>query len=286
VRVTFTSHNNQLDAFITRPVQVQKFQFDSSDNTTLFAGIYDSLQLPDFMPGAKTLAEAYVLYVERKGQIIGADGTGRERRYTLGGRLTGKPKPFDYDVEADYQGGSFNNEDIQAYSLATEGGYNFEQVMFKPRAFVGFDIASGDRHAGGRMETFDQMFPSGHTFFGYIDFIGRQNIIDLHPGFDFTLMEKHRLVEKLTLRSEYHQFWRQSVNDVIYDTSAAVFRANTSGTRSRNVGSEIDMLLRWDIDRHLGTYFGYSHFFHGSYIQDTGPHKDVDFTYAAVTYTF
>ena len=286
VRVTFTSHNSQLDGFITRPVQVQRYQFDSADNATVFAGVYESMQLPDLMPGAKTKAEAYALYVERNNQKIGDDGTGRERRYTLGARLSGAPKPFDYDVEADYQGGTFKNEDIQAYSLATEVGYNAADLALKPRAFVGFDIASGDRHPGGRMETFDQLFPTGHTYFGYMDFIGRQNIIDLHPGFDFTLAENAHFIKKLTLRSEYHQFWRQSVTDSTYDATNAVVRANTSGTGARNIGSEIDMLLRWQVDRHLSSYVGYSHFFHGSYIQNTGPHKDVDFTYVAATYTF
>lgn len=286
VRVTLVTGDNQLDGFVTRPVEVDRYEFDDAINTTVFAGLYDSLKLPQFMPGSKTKVEAYVLYVERKGQTIGNDGSGREKRYTLGGRMTAAPKPFDYDVEADYQGGSFAGEDIQAYSLASEVGYHFDHVAFQPRAFLGFDIASGDRSAGGRMQTFDQIYPSGHTYFGYMDFIGRQNIIDLHPGFDFKIAEHHKYVENMTLRAEYHQFWRQSTTDSIYDTSGAVIRANSTNTSARNIGSEIDLLLRWQIDHHLSSYFGYSHFFHGSYIQDTGPHKDVDFTYAAVQYTF
>jgi hypothetical protein len=60
--------------------------------------------------------------------------------------------------------------------------------MFTPRTFLGFDIASGGRrHNPG--DAFDQLFPSGHDQFGIIDAIGRQNIIDVHPGFTLTLLE-------------------------------------------------------------------------------------------------
>jgi hypothetical protein len=119
-----------------------------------------------------------------------------------------------------------------------------------------------------------------------MDFIGRQNIIDLHPGVDFQIAEHYRYVERMTLRAEYHQFWRQSTTDAVYDTSGAVIRANTTNTSARNIGSELDLQLKWQIDRHLSSYLGYSHFWHGTYLQDTGAHKDVDFTYAAVQYTF
>ena len=52
------------------------------------------------------------------------------------------------------------------------------------------------------------------------------------------------------------------------------------------MGSEIDLLLTWQIERHTQAYFGYSHFFAGDFIEDTGPSDDIDFAYAAVQYTF
>lgn len=286
VRLTYATADNQLDAFLTRPVQVQRYEFDNADNTTVFGGIYDSLSLKQVLPGAHTKVEAYALYDQRKAQKIDTDGTARTKRGTFGIRFTSNPKPFDMDVEADYQIGTFDDASVHAYSVATDFGYTAEQCPLKPRTFIDFDIASGDRHPGGANETFDQQFPSGHTYFGWMDFIGRQNIIDLHPGFELTIAERARYIEKMTARVEYHQFWRQSTADAIYDTGGNIIRANTSGTSARNIGSEIDTILRWQVDRHLGTYIGYSHFFHGTYIQDTGAHKDVDFFYVAATYTF
>jgi hypothetical protein len=46
------------------------------------------------------------------------------------------------------------------------------------------------------------------------------------------------------------------------------------------------LLLTWQINRHTLTSVGYSHFFAGTFIDQTGPHQDIDFFYMALTYTF
>jgi hypothetical protein len=286
VRVMVNSPGNQLDFFLTRPTVIEKYDFDNANNAVVFGGIYDTLQLPNLMPNAHTQLEMYGLYLKNRMASFPSDpGAGYEIRYTVGSRFISQPKPFDMDIEADYQFGTFKGEDIQAWSVASELGYNFDQVAFTPRPFIGFDIASGDRSSGGNLETFNQLFPSAHPFFGYIDAIGRQNIIDLHGGAEATLLKNVQWAQKVSVRGEYHQFWRESDNDAVYQANGAVLRPG-GATGSRNIGSEADILLRWQIDRHLSTYFGYSHFFHGTFIQDTGAHKDIDFAYAAVTFTF
>ena len=58
------------------------------------------------------------------------------------------------------------------------------------------------------------------------------------------------------------------------------------GVAAKYVGSEIDFLLNWQVDRHLTAYTGYSHFFAGTFLQDTGAHNDIDFFYAALNYSF
>ena len=276
---------NQLNLFLVRPVAVSKYDFDNANNATVFGGVYETLQLPKVMPKAKTKIEAYGLYLNRHNETYpNSAGPAREIRYTAGARFSSNPKPFDMDIEADYQWGDYKNQDVQAYSLASDFGYTVETTL-TPRAFIGFDIASGDRKSStGRQETFNQLFPTGHTYFGYIDVVGRQNVIDLHPGFDFLLLEKARFAQKVTLRAEYHQFWRQSTTDAVYSAAGTVLRNGASDARS--IGSEADLLLKWQVDRHLGTYVGYSHFFHGKFIQETGASKDIDFVYVAATYTF
>ena len=56
-------------------------------------------------------------------------------------------------------------------------GYTFPVKDLSPRAYFEFDYASGDKKPGGGVGTFNQLYPNGHSYLGYIDYIGRQNII-------------------------------------------------------------------------------------------------------------
>lgn len=80
-------------------------------------------------------------------------------------------------------------------------------------------------------------------------------------------------------------FWRASDRDAVYNKSGGVLRAGTA-SRARYVGAESDVLATYNVTRHLQAYVGYSHFFTGEFINKTGPHKDSDFFYAALQYTF
>ena len=278
--------NNTLDFFYVHPVVVDEGPIDSYNDNVTFTGLYDTLMLPDVIEGAGSRVDGYLLYLDNENAPFAGAGTGEENRYTLGGRFYTNPKPWDFDVEAAYQFGDFIDGDISAWMLATEAGYTVSGCPATPRLFLGFDIASGDRDPGdGDLETFNQLFPLGHAYFGYIDVIGRQNIIDLHPGAEVTLLADKPNVKKLSLRGDWHFFWRQSEDDAVYNAAGGVLRADT-GTDARQLGSEIDILLNWQIDRHLGAYLGYSHFFAGDFFSDTGADDDIDFVYAGVQYTF
>jgi Alginate export len=283
VRGTLTMPGNTLDMFYARPVRVLKYSFDDDVPDTLIAGIYDTWKVPGVLAKAKTKLEMYALYDNRQ-SITFNQTTAGENRYTFGTRLTSNPKPFDFDLETDYQLGRFNGETTHAFSVATIGGYTLEHVMFTPRAFLGFDIASGGNrnHPG---DTFDQLFPSGHDQFGIIDAIGRQNIIDVHPGFTLTLLENKPGAQQLTLLTQYRQFWRESDQDAVYTSSGSILRAS-DGSNASAIGGEIDLQVNWQLDRYIGVYAGYCHFFHGSFIAATGQHNDIDFAYSALTFTF
>jgi len=278
---------NSLDLFVVRPVRVEPYDFDSADTKNTVAGAYDTLQLPDLIADAHSKVEVYELYLDRQAATFTNEtGTGTEDRFTSGARLSGNPKPFDFDVEADYQYGEFSGHDIRAFQVATKEGYTFSGLEFTPRPFVGADLATGSQRAhGGDIGTFNQLYPSGHGQFGNIDAIGRQNIIDVEPGLDLTLLQHQRYVQSLKLRTSFYEFWRQSVHDSVYTSSGAVLRAPGT-SEARYIGSELDLLLNWQVDPHLSAYVGYSHFFAGGFIRQTGTRDDIDFLYSALVYTF
>jgi hypothetical protein len=289
-KVIYAMPGNQLDVFWVRPVLINDERLNNGDRASSFEGIYDTLSLPWVLgQSASSKIEGYALGLNKadnaaNGAAIDSD------TYTLGGRFSTNPKPWDLDIEPDYQFGRSGFGPISAWSLASEGGYTFSDVELTPRAFVGFDIASGDDSASDpAKQTFNQLFPTGHIYFGYIDAVGRQNIIDLHPGVECTIAGNKSWAQKLTLRSEYHAFWRESTDDALYNASGAIQRA--AGTnRDQFVGSELDLLVNWQIERHTLIYAGYSHFFAGDFIQNTGKgsgaDKDIDFLYAAMVFTF
>ena len=274
--------DDHVEGFWTHFVPVDKEELNWNDDNITFAGVYNVLKLPRFL-GEKsgTAFDLYGLY-----QDLNAGAPTDRTTYTVGARLSSKPAPFDFDVEGAYQfGNATAGRDINAYSFAALGGYTFASPL-KPRLYVGFDLASGGSNAGGGdYTTFNQLYPLAHAYFGYVDVVGRQNIIDAHPGVEVLLAADKRFVKKLTTSAEYHFFWRQNTNDALYNAGGAALRPD-NGTDNQYIGSEIDLLLNWQVDRHLGTYVGYSHFFADSYIDATGPSQDIDFLYAALQYTF
>jgi hypothetical protein len=282
------SQTNVLDGFLVRPVTIDPEEPNDGDGNTSFAGLYDMIGLPGlFNADAKSKLELYALGLFRTNASYPTEGSGLdEDRYTIGGRFSSTPKPFDIDIEGAYQFGNLDGGDISAWMFAAEAGYTVGNRPLKPRLFTGLDLASGDSDPGdGDSGTYNQLFPTGHMYFGYIDVIGRQNIIDVHPGVELQLAQDATLIKKLSLRTDYHLFWRQSDDDAVYNSSGSVLRAD-GGSDESYIGSEVDVLLNWQIDRHMAAYFGYSHFFAGDFISDTGPSDDIDFIYIAVSYTF
>lgn len=272
---------NQLDLFVVQPVIVDENEFNDNDNDQLFAGAYDVWSLPGiFGKAAASKLDLYLLYLEREAPTFPIES----ETYTLGARFSSAPRPWDIDIEADYQFGDMADADIAAWSFAVEGGYTFASADLSPRVYLGFDIASGDDDAGDdEVNTFNQLFPLGHAYFGYIDVIGRQNIIDIHPGVVLNFSKK------VNLRADYHLFWRESEEDGVYSAGGALLRA-AGGSDETFIGSEIDLLLNWNINRHVLAYVGYSHFFAGEFLEDTGTgtgfDEDIDFAYGALVFTF
>jgi hypothetical protein len=171
------------------------------------------------------------------------------------------------------------DEKISAGMIATQLGWWWEQALTSPRAFVGLDYASGDDRPGGDVELFDQLFPLGHAYLGYIDAIGRQNI--LAPSVGVTLRPLPRTTAELT----GYWFWRADDESGLYDASGRLLRAG-SAAGSTNVGAEVDLLVRHQLDPHTVLAVGYSHFFPGGFVEGSGPSEAIDFGYVIVQYTF
>ncbi len=252
---------------------VQKTDFNDVDEDTTLYGVYARHKLASSVHGY----EIYALGNERSNVMV--NGTsGDEDRVTLGTRLFGNPDvTWDYDVELSYQTGEVGDGDVSAWSAAAQVGWKPRDVSGAPRIWLGLDAASGDDEAGGDVGTFHQLFPLGHAYFGYIDAIGRQNILDASTGASV------QVAEATNVSAALHSFHVLETSDALYNAGGAPSR---TGFDSRDVGLELDLVANHRFDRHTSLHAGVSRFFAGSAIEESGSSEDITFAYLAAQFTF
>ena len=262
--------------FFSQLVRVKKYDPNTTNDDVDLFGIYATTSELQGVGGL----DVYWLGLDKTMATFNGD-SGGEDRHTLGGRVWGKVADtgFDYDVEAAYQFGEVGSADINAFMLASQVGTVVAGHRCKPRLELGFDYASGDDDAGdGDVETFNQLYPLGHAYLGYIDIVGRQNVIDLRG----TAVSGFFLGSKLKV--DLHSFWRASTDDGLYNAGGGLVRAGNLSS-SRHVGMELDMTLKRAFSPHTLLVVGYHHFFSGDFVEESGAGRDIDFVYTTLQYT-
>jgi hypothetical protein len=139
------------------------------------------------------------------------------------------------------------------------------------------------------LQTSNQLFPLGHACLGYIDAVGRQNIIDYRAR-----LAAWPIPKKLRIQADLHVFRLGSDDDALYNAGGGVVRPSvitTAGGRMRDidekaVGEELDLTLLWNVNPRISSLFGYSHFWAGDFIKATGTDDDVDFAYLQLSLKF
>ena len=75
------------------------------------------------------------------------------------------------------------------------------------------------------------------------------------------------------------------LNDALYAASGGPIRLAPLAS-SKHVGVEMDLTVKYKFVRGLAALVGYSHFFAGRFLAESGPDEDVDFGYLQLQYTF
>jgi hypothetical protein len=208
------------------------------------------------------------------------EGMAKEIRHTVATRYWKSGGGFIYNLEAAYQFGKFGNGNIDAWTVAVELGYLFEQTKFRPSVNLRNDYISGDKKAGdGNLQTFNPLYPKG-GYFGFNPLIGPSNLIDLHPYLTLTL------TNKLTAQADVVLNWRYSLNDGIYRSSG---NFNTAGSLSnhRFIGTTYLLSADYQFNNQLSFSIGAQYFKVGEFIKDIIPIWDHSkFFNAQVSYKF
>ncbi len=194
-----------------------------------------------------------------------------------------KPVGFDYDGEFAFQTGKVRGLDLTAWAVHGGVGYTFDAAWL-PRLGIAYNYATGDRDPlDGDIETFQNLFPTNHKFYGQMDVFSWQNMHDLEVSV------KLQPLKAVSLRAEFHAFWLASTDDAWYraNGATAVRPLNALARDASNyAGSEVDIMAQWNVTKNISLEAGYSHFFAGDYLRDTGTHDDADFGYIQTTIAF
>lgn len=267
-----------LDFWWVKPVLVQRDQRDRFNEDFDFTGAYYTYKV---IPRHRL--DVYLFSIHDRGNPLNPNGRRGDRTvFTLGSRFWGATAGFDYETELAGQWGTWAGDSVRAWNVSLGGGYTFADVGCRPRIGAGFDYATGDRSpVDGTVQTFDQLFPLGHGYFGYLDLIGRQNIIDAQVN-----ISAWPVAQKIKTAAAYHVFWLAEPEDALYNAGGAAVRRDPLGKSGREVGHELDLTLLWKLDVHSSLLLGYSHFWDSDFIQNTGRSENAGLFYVQYGFKF
>jgi hypothetical protein len=296
------------DFFASHVVIPEDHVFNVNNDHDWFSGMYaTSTNLPHH------LVDFYFLARNASAQALAAEPSPQALQpsardiYTYGVRLKSKPGElghWDYTLDLIAQFGDFKDLrlgansprlDHEAFAAIVQGGYTFKEAWGKPRLGLEYSYGSGDSDpTDGQHQTFENLFPTNHKFYGYMDFASLQNLQDVRGIFQ---LKPH---PRLSIAVEGHGFWLADTHDNFY-TVAGAPRGGTGTTAGDNyginpsysafVGTELDIIAGYALTKFAQVEAGYGHFFHGDYISQslsapTHGSRDANFFYAQLNLTF
>jgi hypothetical protein len=223
VRLTFdaakliwTRGDDTLEAFAGRPVESKLGVFSSvpSGRESFWAVDWTA---PHAVAGR---ASGELFYLGRR--LLAASypqGTARELRHTLGGRIWDREPARDYSVQASYQFGSFGAARIGAWGIASDTGATLASLPWRPRLAIRADVASGNRSQRNPrdrvLETFEAPYPA-LNYFSEASIFAPANAYDLHPYMEL------RPAAAVTAELGAVFLWRLHREDAIYRAGGGI----------------------------------------------------------------
>ena len=182
----------------------------------------------------------------------------------------------------------------QAYAAVLQTGYTWTESVHQPRLSFLYSFGSGDKNStDAKSQTFQNLFPTNHLFYGYMDLASLQNLHDLRVAYTY----KPTTTSAIALEAHSHflaqtsDFWYNVAGVPRNVATAAVgsggsYRINPS--YSRHVGNELDLVAAWTVKPYAQIETGVSHYFRGSYIKQSLSavgSKDASYFYLQLTLT-
>ena len=258
----------RLDAFATRLVPVTPTAFNDHGPTgsRMFNSQLHGVYYTDTALIAGSTVEGYWL-LRRAARVDDAVRT-------VGARVDTRRGPWAFDGELAAQTGRRGGLEQRA-ALVHVGGSYATDLPGRLKLGAAFNLGSGDDDpADGVHGTFDQLYPLGHAYYGYMDLFALQNLRNTEVTVEAALPRRARL------RVALHDFALLAPGaDAWYNVAGAVVHRAADAALSPRVGAELDVTVRLPAGP-LGIEAGYGRFFGGAYLRDAGFAVDTaDFFY-------
>ena len=190
--------------------------------------------------------------------------------HTAGLRQTGKAAGYDYRVEGYFQFGEVAPP-IAVGTLALEQGADIDEAYMigarigkkvgDTKVTLWYDYTSGTDDAQANANewgTFNQLYDTGHKFYGLIDKVAPGGNTD-HLGLqDLAIKFVKPLAPGWTLKADIHQFW--TAVDPGDNRTAWANNLNEAATDDSDLGHELDLTLKNKYNANTAVQFGYSYF--------------------------
>ena len=273
VRAYATSGVWRVDAFAAAPRQNRAGSFDDArSRTQALRGIYAT------RTGGVTSWDVYALHYEDTVARY-VQGVAHERRWSVGSRVFGGRKAWDWNGEFAVQGGRFGDAGIRAWSLATDTGYTFDRVAGQPRVALLLAVASGDKNPDDdRLGTLNPIYPRGN-YFGDEATLGPRNFSNIHPALSV------RVAPRVQLNASLDFFWRQSTRDGVYAPNGMLIRA-AGDSRARYVATIASLGATWTLAPGWSSTAVVAYAHPGAFLRETGAGDPLSFISLGVQYRF
>lgn len=289
IKLRYASTSWALDIFTSSPVGFKDREFnqsqvfdDQNSQDSVFSGIYLATQ---WVP-INITTDFYAYHKSDQGNGDFGARLGDSSFYTFGTLWKGDPKKlggFDYSMEMAFQTGEVSGRDLTAFAGNWTVGYNFKHA-WKPRIGLQYNYGSGDGDAtDGDVGTFQNLYPTNHLFYGYMDTTAWSNMHNpqLNISFSPTAKLKVMLDYHLYFNADNADAWRRVNNQTRVRTLNAAAN-NASSYR----GQEFDVTAVYKWSPHVALQAGYSFFLAGDYLANTGASDNAHFGYLQVQFDF
>jgi hypothetical protein len=189
---------------------------------------------------------------------------------TLSHSMAKNVQQFTFNFDGALQFGRNTGRRHEAWALHARASH---PVAPRLRGFIEANAASGGS-GPDVVNTFDNLYPTNHPFYGLMDLQGWRNMNELALGLEYAPRPE------LMVRLEWHGFGLRNARDAWYGASGAPNRwsgglfADSSGQSGRDVGREVDLEVLWTANPRTAVAAGLGVFQPGRFVRNVAGASD------------